>query len=221
MASNEELKALASQLKDPKGAKGIEIAEMMDATNIKMTLHAIDYLQIQANQHILELGHGNCGHLHNLLARQQGLRYSGLETSELMYTEAQRKNKAYTDAKQAAFFLYDGLHIPFPEHTFDRIFTVNTIYFWSEPHQLLSELARILQPEGVLNITFAQERFMQQLPFTTFGFNLYDENKAADLINGTTFYIQQSNTQTETIESKTGELVNREFTTLTLKKRGH
>jgi ubiquinone/menaquinone biosynthesis C-methylase UbiE len=218
MASKEELITLASQLKEPQGAKGIEIAEMMNATNIKMTLHAIAHLHIRNDDRILELGHGNCGHLHHLLELKDGLRYTGLEISELMYTEAQVKNKAYLDTGQAAFHQYDGLHIPFSNNSFDRIFSVNTIYFWTDPQYLLTELYRVLKPNGILNITFAQEKFMQQLPFTAFGFKLYNEEKIADLMSTTSFHIHDSNTQTESVKSKTGDLVDRTFTTITVKK---
>src|SRR5690606_41662511 len=40
--NSEELKELAEQLRQPNGLKGIEIADMMNETNIKMTLHSID-----------------------------------------------------------------------------------------------------------------------------------------------------------------------------------
>ncbi len=218
MAHNEELKALASQLKRPQGTKGVEIGDMMHETNLKMTVHSIDKLEILDNNSVLELGHGNCGHLPYLLEQKNDLTYYGLEVSELMHKEAQRINEAYIGKKQASFHLYNGIHVPFPDQYFDRIFTVNTLYFWSDPTLLLSELYRVTKTNGTVNITFAQKSFMQQLPFVQFGFELYDNEKAEQLINTTSFKVVDLETRTETIKSKTGELVNREFTTISLKK---
>lgn len=218
LANDEILIALAAQLRQPKGTKGIEVSEMMNETNISMTLHAIDRLHIDHNHRILELGHGNCGHLAYLLKQKTDIAYHGLEMSELMYQEAQRINEPFIDTGQASFHLYDGLDMPFPDHYFDRIFTVNTIYFWAVPAEVLSELHRIIKPGGLLNITFAQAAFMQQLPFTRFGFDLYDNEKITRLIRTTPFAIIALDMQTDVVKSKTGEQVNRVFTTITMQK---
>lgn len=59
----DELKILAQNLANPQGEKGIEIGEMMNATNISMTVESIKTLLIEDDEHILEIGHGNAGHL--------------------------------------------------------------------------------------------------------------------------------------------------------------
>jgi hypothetical protein len=69
----EELKILAQNLANPQGEKGIEIGEMMNATNISMTLESIRTLLIEDDEHILEIGHGNAGHLKNILSLAQNL----------------------------------------------------------------------------------------------------------------------------------------------------
>lgn len=216
--NSEELKELAEQLRQPNGLKGIEIADMMNETNIKMTLHSIDHLSISDNDKILELGHGNCKHLPYILEQKSNLIYYGLETSELMNKEALRINQHFIEDKQAFFHLYDGLNIPFANNYFDRIFTVNTIYFWTDPKLLMAELYRVLKSNGILNITFAQHEFMEQLHFTQYGFTLYNNEKLKHLIDTTLFQIVSSDTQTETVKSKTGDLVSRNFTTFKLKK---
>jgi SAM-dependent methyltransferase len=215
---NNQLTELAAQLRQPTGANGVEVAAIMSETNARMTAHSIEQLSICENDRILELGHGNCGHLPYLLKQNSGLFYTGLEISELMRDEARRINAEYVEACQASFHLYDGKTVPFPENHFDRILTVNTIYFWDQPQLLLSELYRVLKPGGSMNITFAQKEFMQHLPFTQFGFELYDNEKIIGLIQSGFFRIAKSDTQTETVKSKAGDLVNREFTTITVTK---
>jgi hypothetical protein len=43
----EELRAIAAQLKHPAGEKGIEMANMMHATNINMTRHSVQNLNVK------------------------------------------------------------------------------------------------------------------------------------------------------------------------------
>ncbi|KOP40262.1 class I SAM-dependent methyltransferase [Flavobacterium sp. WLB] len=215
---NEELQAIASQLKHPTGEKGIEMANMMNETNINMTRHSIQNLNISKENKILELGHGNAGHVEFLFEQAENLKYYGLEMSELMFQEARQINRNFVSQKQAFFSLYDGDKIPFEDESFDKIFTVNTIYFWQEPEKLLLEIYRVLQPNGNFCLTFAQEDFMKQLPFTQFEFELYSTEKAQQLIEKTPFKIVYTETQTEKVKSKTGELADRDYTTIVLEK---
>ena len=214
----EELQAIASQLKHPTGEKGIEMGNMMNETNINMTRHSIQNLQIEAGNKILELGHGNAGHVEFIFEQAENIKYYGLEMSELMFQEARQTNRNYVSQKQAFFSIYDGNTIPFEDNSFNKVFTVNTIYFWQEPEKLLSEIYRILQSKGILCITFAEESFMKQLPFTQFEFELYSTEKAEKLIEKSSFKIINKETLTEKVKSKTGELVDRSFTTLVLEK---
>ncbi|MBF4514839.1 class I SAM-dependent methyltransferase [Flavobacterium sp. ANB] len=214
----EELQAIASQLKHPTGEKGIEMANMMHETNINMTRHSILNLNIADENIILELGHGNAGHLEFLFEQAKNLKYYGLEMSELMFQEARQINRNFVSQKQAFFSLYDGNIIPFQDAFFDKIFTVNTLYFWKEPQKFLFEIYRVLKSNGTFSLTFAEESFMKQLPFTQYEFELYSTEKAEELVRKTAFKIVRKETSTEKVKSKTGELVDRAFTTLVLGK---
>jgi SAM-dependent methyltransferase len=214
----EELQAIASQLKHPSGEKGIEMGNMMNETNINMTKHSIQNLNIANENRILELGHGNAGHVEFLFEQAERLKYYGLEMSELMFQEARQINRNFVSQKQAFFSLYDGNVIPFEAELFDKIFTVNTIYFWQKPEELLSEIYRVLKTNGNFCLTFAEEDFMKKLPFTQFEFELYSTEKAQELIKKSDFKIVYTETQNEKVKSKTGELVDRAFTTIVLEK---
>ena len=183
-----------------------------------MTRHSIQNLQIDSGNKILELGHGNAGHVEFIFEQAENIKYYGLEMSELMFQEARQINRNYVSQKQAFFSIYDGNTIPFEDNSFNKVFTVNTIYFWQEPEKLLSEIYRVLLPKGILCITFAEESFMKQLPFTQFEFELYSTEKAEKLIGKSSFKIINKETLTEKVKSKTGELVDRAFTTLVLEK---
>lgn len=213
----EQLEALATQLSHPSGEKGLEIAQMMNETNIGMTRNAISNLKLSPGDRVLELGHGNAGHLDFLLAQSNGIQYIGLEISALMRDEAKQLNRIAVETGKAQFVLYDGKTLPFEAHSVDKIFTVNTLYFWEDPKSVFAELARVLKPNGMFALTFAHRSFMEILPFTAFGFTLYNPDEVLEIVSGTNFQLEFQDDQTETVKSKTGESVDRHYSTLVFK----
>jgi SAM-dependent methyltransferase len=72
--------------------------------------------------------------------------------------------------------------LPFAEHTFDKICTVNTIYFWDEPLASLQEIKRVLKNDGRLVIGIRSADKMKQLPVTQYNFRLYNPEAVRDLL---------------------------------------
>lgn len=213
----ENSKILAQHLAHPEGEKGIEIGEMMNATNIGMTLESIHALVIEDHEHILEIGHGNAGHVKHILSKAQSIRYTGIDISETMHHEAIRLNKAF--GNQVEFLLYDGQTLPFGDKMFDKIFTVNTVYFWQQPVQYLNEIYRVLKDNGAFVLTFGQRDFMEKLPFTEFGFKLYNTDEMEETVSQSHFKRMQISERQEDVKSKTGnETITRNYTILTIKK---
>ncbi|GGF28228.1 class I SAM-dependent methyltransferase [Echinicola rosea] len=212
--TEEELKAIAAQLSHPKGEMGIDVAATMHESNISMTEKAIELLHLESGDRVLELGHGSAMHVSQLLEEQENLHYTGLEVSELMHLEAKKHNALWVDKGKTAFYLYDGESAPFESGIFDKIFTVNTIYFWSEPKKTAMELKRLLADEGSLVIAFAQKRFMENLPFAQYGFTFYDDEDVIELMAAVGLVPLEQSDVTETVKSKAMEEVEREFTVM-------
>ncbi len=214
----ETLLRIEQQLSHPEGESGILIGDNMYESNFGMIGHAICELELENNQSILEIGHGNCKHLPLILKQTKNVLFYGLEISKTMKNEAEQNNAGYVASGQAEFKLYDGEMIPHPQNRFDKIMTVNTVYFWTKPVSLLKEIYRVLKPEGTVIIAFAEKSFMQNLPFVQSKFKLYDKEAINQLVNQTSFNIDSYHTYTEQVRSKTGDMVEREFSVVNLQK---
>ena len=213
----EELKILAQNLANPQGEKGIEIGEMMNATNIGMTLESIKTLLIEDNEAVLEIGHGNAAHVKSILTKAKNIKYTGIDISETMHNEAKRLNKNFEN--QAGFVLYEGKKLPFEDETFDKIFTVNTVYFWKEPAKFLNEIYRVLKDNGTFVLTFAQRSFMESLPFTKYHFTLYNTHEMEEMVSKSHFKRMKVSEKNELVKSKAeNETIRRIYTVLTIKK---
>lgn len=212
--SEKELLEIEKQLNHPDGEFGLEIGENMNQTNSGMIINSIEYLELKHKNLVLELGHGNCGHLPKLLDFANEIQYHGLEVSATMWQAAVELNSHFN----ADFRLYDGQKIPYDSNTFDRVVSVNTVYFWQRPKTLLQEIHRVLKPDGICVLTYGEKSFMEKLPFVRDRFKLYDKDEIEQLVSGTDLTLIAMKNLTEQVDTKTGEQVTRYYTMTKMRK---
>lgn len=212
-----ELRELAAQLSRPHDKRGLEVADMMHASNIGMTRNSIDNLNLETYDSVLEIGHGNGAHLPLLFEKSDSVQYTGFELSMLMHEEAIKANKQFL-GQQARFILGTKPQLPFDSKEFSKIFTVNTLYFWEEPLEFLNDCYRVMKAEGLFCVTFAHKDFMEKLPFTKYIFKLYSVDDFKMIVEKSEFKIQKIDTQTEFVTSKDGQQIERTFSSVVLKK---
>ena len=206
---NKDLAELETQLSRPHGLNGIEVARRMSATNRKLIEKTIVSLGISDNQWVLEIGHGNGIHVNYVLEQSAGIKYLGIEISETMHEEAKRLNQTFLGEKVKNFALYNGTKIPAKDNSFDKIFTVNTIYFWENKKLLLSEIKRVLKHNGIFSIGYVDESSMTKLPYVMKKFDLFSDNKVKKMMNDNGFVVVSKSTDYENITNNMGDLINR------------
>jgi SAM-dependent methyltransferase len=157
--------------------------------------------------------------LGTLLTKANSISYFGLEISETMYVEAQRINQEIKNGKQIEFNLYDGENIPFEDNSFDRIMTVNSLYFWSSPEELFKEIGRTLKPGGYCVVTFARKDYLKQLPFVRQKFKMYDVEDIQNFIDDSNMEIVHIEDKVELNESKTGKKDERKYFMVKMTKK--
>ncbi len=211
-----DYKTLANQLGNPEGELGIAVGKQMHKSNIGMILTAFQLLTINHNDHVLEIGHGSCAHLNEIMSTNRDFHYYGLELSQTMCEEAKKINQNVLD--KADFYLFDGQKFDFADATFDKIVTINTIYFWRDPDFFIQEIYRVLKPHGKLCITFANKSFMKNLAFVDEGFQLYDPEEVVRMGSNNNFTNYVIESKREKIINNAGESVEREYTAVLFTK---
>lgn len=217
--TEKELRDLEQQLSCPEGKEGVAVSKIMNETNIKMSIASLDGLNLKEKDYLLEIGHGNCGHLDKVFEYSNDVSYFGLEISKTMKDEAETLNQERVFSKSASFYLYDGLVIPFSDNSFDKVVSVNTIYFWKKPKAFLKEVSRVLKKDGVFVVTFVKPESMKGLAFVKDKFTLYDKKKIVELLIGTSLFLVEFIDKIENVKSKTGEWVDRQFIVAKLTKK--
>nr|WP_121269182.1 class I SAM-dependent methyltransferase [Pedobacter schmidteae] len=216
--TEQELEQIANQLGKPQGADGIITAGRMAHTNNNMTQNTIAALELVEGDVVLEVGPGNGTHVKHLMGLAPGLRYYGVDISDLMVTEATKINEADVKSGSASFELTPANRLNFKTDFFDKIFTVNTLYFWEDPKAYAEEIRRVLKPGGIFCLAIATKEFMEGLPFTKYKFKLYDVQSVETLIREAGFAIADILLQKDLTTSHTGQAVDRDIIIVRAKK---
>ncbi|RQO74060.1 class I SAM-dependent methyltransferase [Pedobacter sp. KBW06] len=209
--TEEELKEVASQLSQPKGKAGIKTGERMALSNENMITRTIESLALSDDEKVLEIGQGNGSHVGLLMDKAKDLLYTGTDISMTMIEEAKRINAALINSGSVSFELSDGEHLDFPADTFQKIFTVNTLYFWKDPKAYAAEIYKVLKPGGRFCIAFAAKEFMEQLPFTKWEFQLYTAQMLSQLLEEVGFHILDIIEEKDHTQSNLGTAVQRDI----------
>lgn len=183
------LQQIASQLRQPQGQGGIEVGRMMNANNEFINRRAIRQLAVQAGDRILELGPGNGYFARDIVGVDASVRYVGCDLSLVMVEQANQINADLVQADQARFVERTSSRLPFDDASFDKLLTVNTLYFWEDPAAELAEIRRVLVPGGLLVIGIRPRWVMEQMAFVTYGFTLYEPEQAGSLLTSNGFIL--------------------------------
>ncbi len=207
----ESLKEIASQLSNPIGEMGLVTSQNMANTNGNMILQTIAVMDLNHYESILEIGPAGGRHVSLLFTDIGNLDYYGIDISELMVEEASQINASLSQSGNVAFSLTDGETIPFANEFFNKAFTVNTLYFWKNPKAYAKEIYRVLKPGAQLYLSFSEREFMEKLPFTQFGFNLYNIQETKNILELAGFTIAEVKTYSEQVKMNTGTEIERQF----------
>jgi ubiquinone/menaquinone biosynthesis C-methylase UbiE len=184
-----DLQLLAAQLKKPDGEMGKQIGEVMNNGNRLINEWTLAALDLQEGDTILEIGMGNGFFIKDILATKPSLRYEGLDYSEIMIAAAQEINRSFIEEQRVHFTLGTAGNLPFEDGLYEKIFTINTIYFWDNAKNELNEIKRVLKQGGKFVIAIRSKETMKQMPFTEYGFVKYDQRELIALLEKNGFII--------------------------------
>ena len=86
----------------------------------------------------------------------------------------------------------DANHLPFPESQFDRICTVNTLYFWPDAQAVFQECYRVLMPGGTLVVCYNTTTVLAEQGLIQQGFKGYEVEAVENLLRQTKFHSIQT-----------------------------
>lgn len=183
MVDEQKFKTMAAQLRRPVGEDGLKTADMMSKGNMPIIYDTFKALNAQAYDNILEIGMGNGFYVKDILEKSDNINYTGCDYSELMVQESEKLNANWISKGKARFIQSNITSLPFSSNTFNKVFTINTIYFWDNEIDALHEIKRIIQPAGKFIIGFRPKHQTEKYPFTKYGFNQFSKKDVEKLLS--------------------------------------
>lgn len=150
-----EATLLKGQHGHPRGIIGRMLGEQMVHQHIPETEWTISLLDIQPEDQVLELGFGAGRAIELVAARASSGHVYGIDHSQEMVRSASHRNNKAIQAGHVTLYQGDLSALPFTDNQFDKIFTIQTLYFWSDLQQILREIFRVLKPGGILVVTLS------------------------------------------------------------------
>jgi SAM-dependent methyltransferase len=139
-----------AQFHHPTGAVGHLAGWIMGrrSSNLARNRWAVQLLEVQPTDHVIELGCGPGVALAALATRATRGLVVGVDHSQVMIGQARRRNKAAIQARRVRLIHTPVERLSVSDGPFDAALAVNTVTMWPDPTARLRELTRLLRPGG-------------------------------------------------------------------------
>ena len=139
-----------AQFHQPTGAVGHIAGWIMGrrSSNVARNRWAVQLLDVQPADRVIELGCGPGVALAALAARATRGLVVGVDHSQVMIRQARRRNKAAIRAGRVRLIHATVERLSTSDGPFNAALAVNTVGMWPDPAARLRELARLLRPGG-------------------------------------------------------------------------
>lgn len=165
---------IARQSRTPTGVLGWIIGNIMAKETADLNERVLQALELRPTDEVLEVGFGHGRTIEraaNLVPRGS---IAGIDLSETMVRMARRRCRDHIDAGRVSLVQGDSTRLPFGDARFDKVYSVHTIYFWSEPAAHLGEICRVLKPGGRLVLGLRSKEDVAATSFPTSVYTFYD-----------------------------------------------
>ncbi|MCP4717984.1 MAG: class I SAM-dependent methyltransferase [Desulfobacteraceae bacterium] len=178
----------SKQAKKPFGLFGrIIMASIFDIGNAFLNEMVNDALAIENKDYVLDIGCGT-GKLIRNMANQISEGYiEGVDFSHSMVSIARRKSKKQINRGTIKIVEGDFDSLSYQNESFDKVCSVNTIYFWPKPEVTAKKISSILKSGGLLFLAFEDIQQLQQRNLNHDVFSFYTTEKVKDLLSRSGF----------------------------------
>jgi len=145
---------IARQSAHPRGWLGHIVARVMALDTAAVNRRVLRALEPKPGERVCELGCGHGRALRRVARAVAPGEAVGVDPSSVMRSVASRHLRRDIAAGRARVVAGDSRGIPEPDGCFDKLWSVHTLYFWSDLDAGLREVRRVLRPGGVVLLAF-------------------------------------------------------------------
>jgi ubiquinone/menaquinone biosynthesis C-methylase UbiE len=176
-------RVLSLQARKPSGLIGRYVmTKIFNSGNADLNAFVKETLGLQIDDRVLEVGFGP-GKLINEMASitTKGI-VEGIDFSGTMVKQATKVNSRHISSGRVILHKGECSSLPFENEVFDKLCSINTLYFWENPKEYFAEMFRVIKPGGTIAIGFRDDEQMSNLNLSDDIFGSYSKNDVVDLL---------------------------------------
>lgn len=139
-----------AQFACPCGKLGWLIGHLMAIKNAGMNRFAVEMLDVQPEDQVLEIGFGQGQAVRMIAERAANGFTAGIDISEVMVHQAAKRNHKFVESGHVELSQASIANIPYEFARFDKVLAVNNYQFWPNAEHNLTEIQRVLGKNGML-----------------------------------------------------------------------
>ena len=163
---------IAKQFSNPIGVGGKLVSFVMNRQNHPLYEETIRLLALSDNDSVLDIGCGN-GYVLKLLARQYNCKLSGIDSSASIIKTAYRKCRKYIESGVMMLSCQNVNTMSLADNSFDKVYTINTVYFWENLDDVMVKIRHVLKPNGLFINTLYTNETLSRFTHTQFGYKRF------------------------------------------------
>ena len=164
---------MSEQFAKPSGLFGrLFMGRYLDRANQQGNQLVLETLNIAKDSTVLEIGFGGGDLLIKIAQQLQNGRLFGVEISDAMFKHCQQRIRNEFNDK-VSLHMGSVEDLPFEDEIFDRICSVNTLYFWPDLDAGIKQICRALKSDGRCVLGFGCPKSLAANGYEQRGFSLY------------------------------------------------
>ncbi len=161
------------------------MSRIFDMGNAFLNQLVKDLLDVQPNDHILEIGFGTGKLLHELSGELKDGRIEGIDFSETMVRIATRRNRKRIQSGCVNLIEGSFDKKQFGVNSFDKVCCTNTVYFWPDLERMLTDIGEVIKQGGLLLLAFEDAEQLQERPLDADVFRIHTASEIKEAAIGT------------------------------------
>lgn len=174
---------MARQLKQPSGLIGrLVLPRLFNRRNAALNDLTLECLELRLDDRVLEVGCGGGYLLGRIAAVVTAGWIAGVDLSPEMVAHSRRRHRRLMEQGRLEIRRATAEALPYPDGTFSRACTVNTIFYLPDAPGAVTELGRVLVEGGLTVICFTRQEDLEDRPFARQGLSLFRPEEVLEMM---------------------------------------
>jgi ubiquinone/menaquinone biosynthesis C-methylase UbiE len=155
------------------------LALIWNRRNSALNDAALRRLRPAANDHVLDVGFGGGYLISQMLNEVAAGHVSGIDASAALVRRCRRRFARRIQAGDLDLQCAPVDTLPYPDGGFDKVASVNSLFFWPDFSRGIQEIRRVLSPDGFLVLAYTRKEDLDSRGLSSHGVRSFTDDEVA------------------------------------------